>query len=108
MYLLLSIDYHGYPYIRTATAYLINYLFGSTDVIPGLGSGAIESKPGSGMHFKYLRFLDICSQAELFRHERTRVVTLPSTFTIGRCSYHNLYVRLSHYFCGMILTFTFT
>ena len=98
MYLLLSIDYHGYPYIRTTTAYLINYLLGSTDIIPGLGSGDIKSKPG--MHFKYLRFLDICTQAELFRYvnDDTIAVTLPSTLTIGKCSYHNLYVRLSHYF----------
>ena len=75
-------------------------------------SGVISSKSGSvtgsGMDFNYLKFLDICSQANLFRYvnDDTRAVTLPSTLSIGRCTYNNLYVRLNHYFYDRALLFT--
>ena len=66
--------------------------------------GVIKSKPGSvtgsGMDFKHLTFLDICSQANPFYDvdDDTKEVRLPSTLNIGRCTYNNLYVRLNHYF----------
>ena len=88
------------------------YLLVSTGFIPGPKPGVIKSKQGSvtgsGMDFKYLKFLDICLEANLYRYvdDGTREVRLPSTLNIGRCTYHNLYVRLSHYFYCMTLVFT--
>ena len=105
----ISIDYSGHSYIYYV---LDEYLFISTDCIPVFGSGVKKSKPGSvtgsGMDFTYLTFLDICLEANIFRYvdDGTRAVRLPSTLSIGRCTYENLYVRLSLYFCCMILVFT--
>ena len=89
------------------------YLLISTDCVPVSESGVIKSQPGfatgSGVDFNYLTFLDICSQATLFRHvnDGTRAVRLPSTLSIGKCTYQYLYVRLSHYFYGYNISLYF-
>ena len=61
------------------------------------------------MDFKYLTFLDICSQANPFFYvnDGTRAVRLPSTLSIGRCTYNNLYVRLNHYVYGYNISLYF-
>ena len=72
-------------------------------LISGSRSRVINSESlfvsGSGMHSKYLKFLDICSYASIFRYanDYTRAVQLPSTFNIRRRTYHTLYVSLSQY-----------
>ena len=89
------------------------YLLVSTGFVPGSGFEVIKSKPGSvtesGVDFNYLRFLDMCSQANLFRYvnDGTRAVRLPSTLHIGRCTYNNFYVILSHYVYGYDITLYF-
>ena len=44
---------------------------------------------------KYLTFLDLGSQANTFKNvdDGTITVQLPSTFDIGKNTYHSLYVR---------------
>ena len=51
---------------------------------------------GSGIHSIYLKFLDICPDASIFRNvnDGTTTVTLPSTIYIGRRIYHTLYVKI--------------
>ena len=52
---------------------------------------------GSGIGFKYLTFLDVGLQANIFRNvdDGTIAVELPSALNIGRQSFHTLYVRFT-------------
>ena len=63
---------------------------------------------GSGIHSIYLKFLDICPDASIFRNvdDGTTAVTLPSTIYIGRRVYHTLYVKI-YSILFIILAFTF-
>ena len=47
------------------------------------------------MGSKYLTFLDLGSQTNIFSNidDGTRIVGLPSSFNIGKNTYHTLYVR---------------
>ena len=92
--------------------YLMNYFFISTDFVLRTGSivkdSESQSVSGSRMHSKYLTFLDICSQFNIFQYVNngTRAVELPSSFSFGRITYDKVYVSLSPYYYGIILVFT--
>ena len=49
------------------------------------------------MESKYLKFLDLGLQANIFRNvdDRTIDVELPTTLQIGGSTFHTLYVRFS-------------
>ena len=49
----------------------------------------------SGLGLKQLTFLDLSLQTKFFGNvdDGTRAVELPSSFNIGRSTYHTLYVR---------------
>ena len=49
----------------------------------------------SGLGLKQLTFLDLSLQTNFFGNvdDGTRFVGLPSSFNIGRSTYHTLYVR---------------
>ena len=59
------------------------------------------------MESKYLTFLDFGSQADIFRNvdDGTRMVQLPSTFSIGIYTFHTLFVRFNCNFCIILLLF---
>ena len=63
---------------------------------------------GSGMGSNYLTFLDLGLQTNIFRNvdDSSREVRLPSSFNIGRSTYHILYVRLLVICCDIILAFS--
>ena len=50
---------------------------------------------GSGIGFKYLTFLEVGLQTNIFRNvdDGTVTVELPSALNIGRQTFHTLYVR---------------
>ena len=64
---------------------------------------------GSGMGSKYLTFLDLGLQAHIFRNidDGTIAVELPSTFYIGKHTFHNLNVRFSQYLLQHHIRFYF-
>ena len=53
----------------------------------------------SGLGLKQLTFLDLSLQTNFFGNvdDGTRFVGLPSSFNIGRNTYHTLYVRFNCY-----------
>ena len=63
------------------------------------GSNDIKSgsrfESGSGIGFKYLTFLDVGLQTNIFSNvdDDTKVVELPSALNIGGQTFHTLYVR---------------
>ena len=70
---------------------------GSRSEVINSGSPLVS---GSYMYSKYLTFLDICFEANIFRYvnDGTEAVRFPFPFNIGRHTYRTLYVRFSQYF----------
>ena len=64
---------------------------------------SIEFASGSGMESKYLKFLHLGLQANIFKSvdDHTTTVQLPSTFQMGESTFFSLYVRFSFYICGI-------
>ena len=56
------------------------------------------------MESKYLKFLHLGLQANIFKNvdDHTTTVQLPSTFQMGESTFYSLYVRFSFYICGII------
>ena len=61
------------------------------------------------MESKYLKFLDLGLQTNIFRNvdDRTIEVELPTTLQIGGSTFHTLYVRFSCCLCGIIFSVYF-
>ena len=74
---------------------MIHYLLISGSRFEDINSGS-PFVSGSGIHSIYLKFLDICPDASIFKNDNdgTDEVELPSTIYIGRRIYHTLYVKI--------------
>ena len=61
------------------------------------------------MSSKYLTILDLGSQTNIFSNidDGTRIDGLPSSFNIGKNTYHTLYVRFSCYLLWYNIGFYF-
>ena len=60
------------------------------------------------MNSKYLTFLDLGSQTNIFYNvdDGAIEIELPSTLNVGKYLFNSLNVRLNSIFLGIILTFT--
>ena len=60
---------------------------------------------GSGLGSKYLTFLDLGLQTNIFSNvdDGTIAVELPSTFYVGAYTFHSLHVRISYYLMQYLL-----
>ena len=80
----------------------MTFILISTELVSGSGSGDMISESGlesgSGIGSEYLPFIDLGFQTNIFSNidDGTRVVGLPSAFSIGRDTYNTLYVRCSY------------